>query len=126
VVTQYPLHMNGARLLVINLHAINFSLGLESYRAQLADLGNLLQQHTGPAIMAGDFNTWTARRQALVSELAALYGLAPAKFEPDFRRSALGNPLDHVYLRGFVVEAARTESVQSSDHNPLLLTLLLD
>jgi endonuclease/exonuclease/phosphatase (EEP) superfamily protein YafD len=40
------------------------------FRAQLAALQGLMAKHTGPILLAGDFNTWNQRRLRLVTALA--------------------------------------------------------
>ncbi|MEM0953743.1 MAG: endonuclease/exonuclease/phosphatase family protein [Pseudomonadota bacterium] len=121
----YALSGRDEHLLAINLHAVNFSLGLDSLRNQLLPLLQQVANHTGPAIIAGDFNTWSEARQNLVDELLAAQGLTQVEFEDDKRSRPLGRPLDHVYLRGLTVEKAEVISVASSDHNPIRLRLAL-
>lgn len=45
--------------MVINIHAINFSIGVEVYGKQLDAIGEQVKRHAGPVIMAGDFNAWS-------------------------------------------------------------------
>ena len=118
-VTEYPLQGREDRLLTINLHAVNFALGLENFQQQFEALANVLSQHHGPVILAGDLNTWSAARQALVDDLAMEYGLNPVAFEPDLRTTVFGRPLDHVYVRGLQPDYAWSIPVSSSDHNPM-------
>ena len=59
-VTEYALRDRQERLLVINLHAVNFTLGVEPLRQQLSGLMDVLSLHPGPAIVAGDLNTWSS------------------------------------------------------------------
>ena len=48
-----------------NLHAINFALGTDAYRAQLDAIATELSHHRGPIVVAGDFNTWNDERDAV-------------------------------------------------------------
>ena len=125
-VAEFALQGSDDRLLAVNLHAINFSLGLQSLREQLAPLVAQLAEHAGPAIVAGDFNTWSGTRQALVDRLMASQGLTQVAFKNDLRSRPLGRPLDHVYLRGLRAERAEVVAVASSDHNPIRLRLTLE
>lgn len=125
-VAEYTLEGRQERLLVINLHAINFSFGVEPLRQQLADLMDVLAQHPGPAIVAGDLNTWSESRQQLVDEFMTRHGLLAVSFEPDLRSRPLGRALDHIYVRGMRAERAEVIPVDSSDHNPLRVRFALD
>ena len=114
------LPLPGARhtLAVANLHSINFSLSLEAYEAQLAALADVLAQHDGPILLGGDLNTWSQARLDAVVRTARRLNLVEIPFAEDGRRLFLGNQVDHLLVRGFVVTASRTTAVTSSDHNP--------
>ncbi|MDO3383357.1 endonuclease/exonuclease/phosphatase family protein [Gilvimarinus algae] len=114
------------RLLVVNLHAINFELSTDSYREQLMAAVGILQEHPGPAIFAGDLNSWSDTRRALLTELLEPLGLQPALFDEDNRTRAFGLALDHVWTRGVSISASSVPQYTSSDHNPLLVTLELE
>lgn len=55
LVTVYPLP-HTRLLMVVNIHAVNFSLGVDVYSKQLLPIGDQIAHHSGPVIMAGDFN----------------------------------------------------------------------
>jgi len=124
-VTEHALAGRDDRLLAINIHAVNFTLGVEDLREQLHALAILLDDHQGPVILAGDFNTWSKTRQQLVDSMLSRYGLTPVSFSPDLRTTAFGRVLDHIFVRGFQAEAARVVPVASSDHNALRARLRL-
>ena len=105
------------------MHAVNFAVGLEEFRAQIHAIGAVLGNHRGPIVVAGDLNTWSECRQALVEDFMAGYGLQPVEFAPDLRTTAFGRALDHIYVRGLAPADARVVPVSSSDHNPLLVRL---
>lgn len=96
LVTVYALQ-NGQRLMVINIHAVNFSFGVEVYTKQLAAIGEQLIHHQGPAIMAGDFNAWSQQRINALNRFAIRMGLQEVCFVDDQRRKAFGRPLDFVF-----------------------------
>lgn len=52
LITVYPLY-NGELLMVVNIHAVNFSLGVDVYSKQLGPIGEQIASHRGPVIMAG-------------------------------------------------------------------------
>jgi endonuclease/exonuclease/phosphatase (EEP) superfamily protein YafD len=124
-ITEYPLQGRDERLLTINLHAVNFAFGIEDFQAQFGALSDLLSQHQGPVILAGDLNTWSGRRQTLVDEFMLKHGLGPVSFEPDLRTTTFGYALDHIYIRGMQATFAQVIPVSSSDHNPLRVRLAL-
>ncbi len=125
-IATYPLANRNDRLLAINLHAVNFELGLASFQAQLDALRRVLHEHAGPVILAGDLNTWSDTRQAAVDDFTTEHELSAVTFEPDLRSRAFGRALDHIYVRGLGVEDARVIPVSSSDHNPLRVRLALN
>lgn len=61
LVTVYPLP-DTRLLMVVNIHAVNFSLGVDVYSKQLLPIGDQIAHHSGPVIMAGDFNARSRRR----------------------------------------------------------------
>ena len=122
-ITEYPIQGRDERLLTINLHAVNFALGLVNFQGQFQALNDVLNSHQGPIILAGDLNTWSGKRQDLVDQFMGKHGLTPVAFEPDLRTTTFGHALDHIYIRGMRAELARVIPVSSSDHNPLRVRL---
>ncbi|MEO1078402.1 MAG: endonuclease/exonuclease/phosphatase family protein [Pseudomonadota bacterium] len=119
--TRHALGPQG--LLLVNLHAVNFTLGVRAYAAQLDAVSLLLRSHGGPAIVAGDFNNWNDKRDATLRHFARKNGLAVADFQPDWRSRHLGRPVDGVLQRGFETLSATAVPTRVSDHHPLLLLL---
>ncbi len=115
---EFPLS-NGEILAVVNLHGINFTIGTDKYKEQLSMLALVLQNHQGPIIVAGDFNTWRKQRQKVVEEFAMALGMSYATFGEDYRTRVLGRPLDHLYYRGLMLETAEAPETDASDHNPI-------
>jgi endonuclease/exonuclease/phosphatase (EEP) superfamily protein YafD len=124
-ITRYEIGGSDATLAVANVHAINFTLGLGEYRAQLQAVAHELADHRGPMIVAGDFNSWSVSRVEVLSEVMRGLGLAEVLPETDTRSRFMGQQLDHVYVRGLDVVNASAPQVLSSDHNPVLATLRL-
>lgn len=116
----YPLSSRRETLLVANIHAINFSIGLGAFEEQLTDLATLLHRHDGPIIFAGDFNVWNKRRAELVGRMIENLGMAELAFNPDSRKAAFGHILDRIYSRGLPLIEASTIRLESSDHNALI------
>ncbi|CAH0992313.1 hypothetical protein SIN8267_02432 [Sinobacterium norvegicum] len=122
----YAIAGSEQKLLVINIHGVNFSIGIEALKAQIQQSIDWVSEHRGPIIFAGDFNTWSDERQALVDGYAEQLGLRPLSFEQDFRTTVFDLALDHIYVRGLTVVATSTVATTTSDHNPLMATLLFD
>lgn len=120
LITVYPLS-DGRLLMVINIHAINFSLGVDVYSKQLAPIGEQIAHHTGPVIMAGDFNAWSRQRMNALYRFARDMMLRQVRFLDDHRSRAFGKPLDFVFYRGLKVADAEVLRTEASDHNPLLV-----
>ncbi|HFG2914634.1 TPA: endonuclease/exonuclease/phosphatase family protein [Vibrio cholerae] len=117
---------DGQELAVVNLHAVNFTYGTQEYQQQLTALLDELRDFTGPVIVAGDFNSWSEARMALLSTQLASVGLQEVRFSPDNRTTFInGLPLDHVFYRGLQLEKAEAPISDASDHNPLLVRFRL-
>jgi endonuclease/exonuclease/phosphatase (EEP) superfamily protein YafD len=123
-IAEFPLD-DGRTLVVVNVHAVNFALGLVNFSAQIRDAVQAVADHQGPLIFSGDFNTWRGRRQQLVAQELDALGLRPVKFGQDLRKKVFGQPLDHIYVRDVEVLDATTRSDLRSDHNPMFARLRL-
>lgn len=120
LITVYPLH-NNQLLMVVNIHAVNFSIGVEVYSKQLASLGEQIAYHQGPVILAGDFNAWSRKRINALYQFAGDMALREVNFTHDHRSKAFGRPLDFIFYRNLRVTDASVLVTQASDHNPLLV-----
>lgn len=120
LVTIYPIQYEQL-LMVVNIHAVNFSLGIDVYSKQLDPIGGQILNHTGPVIMAGDFNAWSRQRMLALYKFAERMGLGEVRFVDDQRRRAFGRPLDFVFYRDMNVSKASVLVTEASDHNPLLV-----
>jgi len=119
LVTEYRLEDSHLSLLVANIHAVNFSLGMRSFSHQLQNLHNLLKHHHGPLIVSGDFNTWHLKRMTYLDEMITDLKLSSIDYEADHRKRAFGHHIDHIFFRGLHLREAATHRVTSSDHNPM-------
>jgi endonuclease/exonuclease/phosphatase (EEP) superfamily protein YafD len=140
LITEYRLP-GGQSLLTVNVHLLNFERwGDLKIRDQLEDLKSILKFHSGPIIMAGDFNTWNQKKLQLVEEVTGELNLTEVMEFPDGRttgdlKSDFINtifgihsklPLDRVYYRGFSIDSARILPYESSDHQPIAVQLTLN
>jgi endonuclease/exonuclease/phosphatase (EEP) superfamily protein YafD len=123
VIARYRVRGAAGTLAVANLHSINFTLGVGEYRAQLEAIATELAGHDGPVIVAGDLNTWSDARREVVDEVTRRMGLVPVLPPVDTRSRFLGRQVDYVFVRGLEIVDAQAPAVDSSDHNPVLVTL---
>ena len=110
-------------LAIANVHAINFEISLNAYRAQLEALADALAGHDGPIILAGDFNTWSDARDRVVAENGARLGLSELDLRVDQRAVFFGRHFDRIFIRGLELLDINAIPVTSSDHNPVAATL---
>ncbi len=113
---------DGSLLAVANVHAINFTVDTNYFIETWQGLENIVEDHAGPLIVAGDFNTWSATRQSAVTSTAKRLELLPVRFPEDHRTRVLDRAIDHIYYRGLVAGEAVVFAVKSSDHNPMRVT----
>lgn len=119
IYATYPLS-DGQVLSVVNIHAVNFTYGTDEYQRQLGTLVDELSKHKGPIIVAGDFNSWSADRMAVMRSALDTLGVKEVSYRPDHRTQFItGLPLDHVFYRGLTLIKAEAPESDASDHNPL-------
>jgi endonuclease/exonuclease/phosphatase (EEP) superfamily protein YafD len=119
-ITEFGLTGTDETVLVVNIHAINFTFGVADFRTQLEQIRPVLAMHGGPIILSGDFNTWRKKRADILESFTAEFSLKPVDFADDYRKVFFGQPLDYIYVRGLRTGASGTRRLDSSDHNPLL------
>jgi len=119
LLTWVELERSDSRLLLVNLHAVNFRPA-RALDAQLLEIGEAIATHTGPLVVAGDFNTWSRRRRAVVEQFAQRHGLA------SLFRDVPGRRLDDVFVRGLVVRDVEVFPSRGSDHDALWVSLAVD
>lgn len=125
---SYFLLSNGSMLAVVNIHGINFTLGVDEYQRQIRSIMQQVYDHKGPLIVAGDFNDWNAQRRAVIGDLVQSLELTEADYAPDNRTySYIGDlPIDHLFYRQLKLKQAIVSITQSSDHNPIIATFQLN
>lgn len=125
----YELEGLAEPLLVVCVHGINYRRA-HALVAQLDALEPMIAAHRGPVIFAGDLNTHHRPRMAAVEAFAARLQLESV-FDNEAKRGRAVRdgrtrfgawPIDHVFVRGLVVEEVRVvEASRGSDHKPLIL-----
>lgn len=125
LVSYYNIAGHDARLLVANIHGINFTLGVAAYREQLDQLFDSIRHHTGPMIVAGDFNTWSDERMTEVIQLVERLSMSSLEYKVNNKTHVFGNAIDHVFYRQLQPVSKKVWQVSSSDHNPISVTFRL-
>ena len=125
-ITKFGLADTDATLAVVNVHGLNFTLGVRAFEMQISKIETTLAAHDGPVILAGDFNTWRARRFEVLRALSDRLDLHELSFDVDSRVTLLGNIFDRIFVRGLDAVDATIDVVDTSDHNPMSVTLRMD
>ena len=127
ILTTYQLNEKGQKLLLVNTHAINF-VSDEKFERQMLDIAKYIKNKKGQVAWAGDFNTWSSSRLAILNKVAEGLDMLPVDFKKDNRSTfMLGHKVDHVFVRGLsVTQADVYDKISSSDHRPISVTLALD
>ena len=126
VITEYGLTGTDRTLLVVNIHAINFTFGIRDFEGQILRALESISGHTGPILLSGDFNTWHMGRTQKLEKMLEPRGFVALEFDVDHRKRAFGQALDHIYVRGLEAIEATTRRVATSDHNPMSVRLRLE
>ncbi|MBI2519636.1 MAG: endonuclease/exonuclease/phosphatase family protein [Bdellovibrio sp.] len=120
--TSYQVMGSHLPVIVANIHAIN-SVTASMHQAHIDQVFQVLASHPGPAVLAGDFNTWSRKKLEYLKNKAKKSGLKEVEF-PDGseRMHTFGYPLDHVFLRGLCAQNAQIHGdIQGSDHKAMSL-----
>lgn len=122
---KYPLQGRNQELLVVNIHGLNMT-STRKFRRQLDDCADLISQHDGPVVFAGDFNTRNKRRLKYMYKIMKEHGLYEVKFSPDTRRRSKFSKIfiDFSFVRGMEVKSSEVLGhLDSSDHYAMLFTV---
>ncbi|WP_408095724.1 endonuclease/exonuclease/phosphatase family protein [Peredibacter sp. HCB2-198] len=115
-------------LLVINVHGINFT-EFGAFQRQMDQIKEEVESHTGPVLVAGDFNTRTKERTDYMMNMMKALKLEEVMFKnANQRMVAVFTPyyLDFAFVRGLKVTNAEVLGrAKGSDHKPMTLDLSL-
>ena len=126
LVSYYNIDGHDSKLLVANIHGINFTFGVTAYREQLDQLYDSIKYHDGPMVVAGDFNSWSDDRMAEVIQLLDKLSLSSLDYPVNNKTHVFGNAIDHVFYRQLQPVSKKVWQVSSSDHNPISVTFRLE
>jgi len=122
MVNLYSLSDSEHQLLVANIHSINFTFGSSKYKEQISALQRVIQQHSGPVIVAGDFNSWSEHRMQIITQFKNDLSLSSLPYQNHNRTQIFGKAIDHVFYRELSATKVETPQLTSSDHNPIIVT----
>lgn len=120
LITRHKLP-NGAKLVVVNLHAINFVKNSD-FKDELDYIYESIKSYTGSMIVAGDFNTWNRQRVSFLLEFAKELSLNPVDFNDKSNlKKVFSNSIDYIFYRDLVLlDSKIIDSKNISDHNPII------
>ena len=114
------LFKDGSKVLVLNVHAINFREN-GRYNRELVRLFDFIASYENPIIIAGDFNSWNKKRLERLYERVNTLKLKMVSFGVNSDvKSFRGNDLDFIFYKGLeLLDASVEKAGKYSDHNPL-------
>ncbi|MDQ1325747.1 MAG: hypothetical protein QG564_871 [Campylobacterota bacterium] len=109
------------RLLVVNLHAINF-VHNKDFKYELDYIFDTIQNHRGAMIVAGDFNTWNRQRVEYLLEFAKKLSLQMVTFDDESNiKKVFLNSIDYIFYRELNLTYSEViDTKKISDHNPII------
>ncbi len=117
--TCYCLGASIPDLLVLNVHAINFVTN-HKFCSQMEQIIESVENHQGPVILAGDFNTWSSKRTSILLNIVKTLRLTKVNIVGSPRKRHFNKTLDHIFYRGLqVIKHQSLKQIGSSDHHPL-------
>ncbi len=126
---RYGLDGSDKSLLVISVHAINFTT-IGPFKRNMLQARAEIEKHDGPVLFAGDFNTHHGVRTNYLMNMMKELNFTTIKFINGHQRMKFkltGHILDHGFVRGLKVNHAEViGKAQGSDHKPMVLDLALD
>lgn len=119
LLTSY-LFKDGSKVLVLNVHAINFRENAR-YNKELERFFDFIKSYEGALIIAGDFNSWNMKRKENLYRNVHKLKMETVSFGSSLDvKSFLGNHLDFIFYKGLeVIDASVAKAERYSDHNPL-------
>ncbi len=123
-VAKFPVKGKATELLVISVHGINFQT-TAAFKRHMDRAFEIIEEHEGPILFGGDFNTWNNSRTNYLYRLSKKHNLDMVKFKNGQDRLKFnGFFLDHTFVRGVEIKEAEViGSSKGSDHKPLLIEM---
>jgi len=114
------------KLLIVNIHAV--LIGKDYFYKQLNSMAEKIEKHHGPVILAGDFNTMTARSYSKLKHITDKLEMIEVNISPDADKrlkSFMGQRYDFIFYKDLVpvkvqsIDLKETQNGKTSDHNPV-------
>jgi endonuclease/exonuclease/phosphatase (EEP) superfamily protein YafD len=125
---KYAIDGSDKEVLVISVHGINIT-SFDTFKRHMLLAKAEIDNHDGPVLFAGDFNTRTSARTEYLEDFVKELNFKTITFENgECRMKFKFTPyyLDHGFVRGLDVKNAKVDcDSQGSDHKPLMLELAL-
>ena len=120
LITEHKIS-NGEKLIMVNLHAINFVKNSD-FQNELESIKSVLISHKGAMIVAGDFNTWNTKRVGFLREFTSSLALKEVTFTDNTDlKKVFSNSLDYIFYRDLkLIDSKVINSKEISDHNPII------
>ena len=124
LINKFPLAGKKQDLMTINIHALN-TVSWKKMGAQVLNALRVAKDHDGPVIFAGDFNTWSKKKEEFLKRSMKRAGFKEVIFHNgDERMYVFGRPLDYIFVRDLRVKTSGVlTDATGSDHKPLSATL---
>jgi len=126
LVSLFEYHPQKPPLMTVNVHALN-SVTKKMFSRQMDQLASIINNHRGPVVFAGDFNTWSKRKTRYLKKLIKSIHLKEVKLKDSTKRmKVFGNYLDYIFVKNLRVNFAKVNAAsRGSDHKPLSMTVTL-
>ncbi|PIP88676.1 MAG: hypothetical protein COW01_14145 [Bdellovibrionales bacterium CG12_big_fil_rev_8_21_14_0_65_38_15] len=120
LITKYALTGMTKELMVINIHALN-TVSWKKLATQVIDALRVAKGHEGPVLFAGDFNSWSKKKEAFVLRAMKRAGFKNVELKlQDQRLHVFGRPVDYIFTKGLKTHWAEVVvDAMGSDHKPL-------
>jgi len=126
---KYPIEGRADELLVISVHGINITK-YGPFKRHMDQAAEQIENHSGPILFAGDFNTRTKARTAYLMKMIEKYGFKTVEFKNGHQRMRwkfTNNYLDHGFVRGLKVNSAYVAGeATGSDHKPMFIEMAVE
>jgi endonuclease/exonuclease/phosphatase (EEP) superfamily protein YafD len=118
-VTVFDLAGTDKDLLTLNIHAVNF-VSTRKLKHMVYEGIKAANKHDGPVVFAGDFNTWSNKKQRMLFKMMKDHGFQNVGFKPDTRMRTFGNILDFVFIRDLKLKYSKVYGdIEGSDHKAM-------
>src|SRR5690606_36680045 len=106
LINKFALAGKKQDLMTSNIHALN-TVSWKKMGAQVLNALRVAKDHDGPVIFAGDFNTWSKKKEEFLKRSMKRAGFKEVIFHNgDERMYVFGRPLDYIFVRDLRVKTS--------------------